>query len=154
MKTDLYRAALLAVLLLSVPGASFSSDLEPAGADASPFGGPPGKLVAMPLWIIQTTDVPGFHRPSDLLARHLAHQADLERQGILFAAGPVQDPNGKHEYGLIIIRARDAAEAKRIADSDPMHKAGARTYTLHEWSLNEGHMTIGLDFSAAKASFQ
>jgi hypothetical protein len=49
--------------------------------------------------------------------------------------------------GLIIIRAGSAEEAKRIADSDPMHASGVRTYTLYQWSLNEGRLNISIDFS-------
>lgn len=48
---------------------------------------------------------------------------------------------------LIIIRAAGADEARRTADSDPMHQAGARTYTLHEWTLNEGRITVSIDLS-------
>jgi hypothetical protein len=28
-----------------------------------------------------------------------------------------------------------------------MHSAGVRTYTLYQWSMNEGRLTITLDFS-------
>ena len=50
-------------------------------------------------------------------------------------------------FGLIIIRASSNEEARQIADRDPMHAAGVRTYTLYQWSMNEGRLTITLDFS-------
>jgi hypothetical protein len=28
-----------------------------------------------------------------------------------------------------------------------MHQAGVRAYTLHEWTLNEGRLTVSIDFS-------
>ena len=48
---------------------------------------------------------------------------------------------------MIIIRARDEAEARRIADSDPTHSSGVRQYELYSWSLNEGRINVTLDFS-------
>jgi len=53
----------------------------------------------------------------------------------------------KPAFGLIIIRAKDAAEARRIADADPMHSSGVRRYELYAWSLNEGRISVTLDFS-------
>lgn len=50
-------------------------------------------------------------------------------------------------FGLIIIRASSSDEGRRIADRDPMHAAGVRTYTLYQWSMNEGRLSITLDFS-------
>jgi uncharacterized protein YciI len=60
----------------------------------------------------------------------------------------LSNPEGERAgMGLIIIRAGSAEEAKRIADSDPMHASGVRTYTLYQWSLNEGRLNISIDFS-------
>ena len=115
---------------------------------------PPNRMIKPDLWVIITTDTPGFKRPPGLFPSHLAHQVELEKKGILFAAGPVSDAAGKREYGMIIIRAGSLAEARRIADSDPMHKSGARHYVLHEWSLNEGSATFTLAFSSSKATFR
>lgn len=100
------------------------------------------------LWVILVTDVPGGRASEpDAVRRHLAHQVDLEKRGIMFGAGPVSDAQGKHEYGMIIVRADSAEEAKRIAESDPMQNEGRRTYTLHEWTLNEGRLNLTVNFS-------
>ncbi len=100
------------------------------------------------LWVILVTDVPGGRASEpDAIRRHLAHQVDLEKQGIMFGAGPVSDAQGKHEYGMIIVRADSAEDAKRIAESDPMQNEGRRTYTLHEWTLNEGRLGVTLNYS-------
>jgi len=100
------------------------------------------------LWVILVTDVPGGRASEpDAIRRHLAHQVDLEKRGIMFGAGPVSDVQGKHEYGRIFVRADSADEAKRIAESDPMQNEGRRTYTLHEWTLNEGRLGLTLNFS-------
>ena len=39
-------------------------------------------------------------------------------------------------------------QAREIADADPMHKAGVRSYTLRKWFLNEGSLEVSLKFSA------
>lgn len=83
-----------------------------------------------------------------LLPEHLEYQVRLEREGKLFGAGPFYEegddvPSG----GLIILRAKSAAEAREIADADPFHKAGLRTYTLRKWMMNEGAMTLTIRYS-------
>ena len=50
-------------------------------------------------------------------------------------------------FGLIIIRAKDETDARRIADTDPMHASGVRKYDLYAWSLNEGRIEVTLNFS-------
>jgi len=101
-------------------------------------------LMQKPLWFYITTTIK-TPTPEQMTA-HLNHQVDLEKKGIMFAAGPVTDVNGKAEYGLVVVRAQSAEEAKQIADSDPMHINGLRTYTLHQWDLHEGHIDLGIDF--------
>ncbi|MFQ5911558.1 MAG: YciI family protein [Nitrospinota bacterium] len=51
---------------------------------------------------------------------------------------------------MVIIRAGSLAEAKEIAASDPMHKSGARSFTVRPWLMNEGAVTIKLSFSDGK----
>mgnify|MGYP001217715574 FL=1 len=52
---------------------------------------------------------------------------------------------------MVIIRANSLSEAKEIAASDPMHKSGARSFTVRPWLLNEG--TINLSVNYSKGSF-
>lgn len=120
-----------------------------SGGAANPNGNaPPGsKPMRKDLWFYIVSDTPNWKGSADIGKRHMAHQVDLEKRGIMFGAGPVEDVNGKHEYGLIIIRAKDAAEAKAIVESDPMQKEGARTYTLHHWQLNEGTVNVKLNYA-------
>jgi len=105
------------------------------------------------LWMIRATDIPGSGaRDEEMLKRHLAHQDELERQGILFGAGPVFDEQGNREYGMIIIRAESAEDARRIADTDPMFQEKRRNYTIHQWLLNEGRINLAIDFSTGKCT--
>jgi uncharacterized protein YciI len=100
------------------------------------------------LWVIITKAAAPPDQLSPVLTAHLEHQIRLEKSGILFGAGPLSNPDGSRTgTGMIIVRAESEAEARAIADSDPFHAAGLRTYTLQQWSLNEGRISITLDYS-------
>ena len=40
------------------------------------------------------------------------------------------------------LRAKDLADARRIAEADPMHASGARSFKVRPWLINEGTITI------------
>jgi uncharacterized protein YciI len=83
-----------------------------------------------------------------LLPSHLEHQIKLEREGKLFGAGPIyEDGEDVPVAGMIVLRAANFEEARMLADTDPMHKHGARTYTLQRWLMNEGSLTVTMRFS-------
>lgn len=87
------------------------------------------------------------------MVEHLKHQIELERRGVMFAAGPLR-PEGADAWpgtGMFVIRASDFAEARAIAESDPMHKSGARVYDIFQWRLNEGRITLSFDLSQSRA---
>nr|WP_280136408.1 YciI family protein [Pseudolabrys sp. Root1462] len=71
----------------------------------------------------------------------------MEKRGIMFGAGPMwNDAEDAWEgEGMVILRAASLEEAKAIAATDPMHKAGARSYTVRPWLLNE--VTVKLSYS-------
>jgi uncharacterized protein YciI len=98
-------------------------------------------------YVIVTTPVAPREELDKLLAEHLAHQIRLEKQGIMFGAGPLAAEDGARVGGLIIIRAESFAAARAIADSDPYHKNGLRTYTLTRWTVNEGSYGIRVNYS-------
>jgi uncharacterized protein YciI len=105
-------------------------------------------MLGLKLWVITSKTVVDREKTAPLLQAHLEHQVWLEKEGVLFGAGPLRNPDGSRaDLGLIVIRAASAEEARRIAESDPMYRAGVRTYTLHEWTLNEGRLTVTVDFS-------
>jgi len=106
------------------------------------------RMLRKQLWVIITKRVASPEEVRKHLKAHLEHQISLEKQGIMYGAGPATVPGGSEPaFGLIIIRASSSEEARQIADRDPMHSAGVRTYTLYQWSMNEGRLTITLDFS-------
>ena len=106
------------------------------------------KMLRKRLWIVITKAVVPPEQLSNLLEAHLQHQIRLEKDGIMFGAGPLSNADGSPTgTGMIIIRAESEAEARRIADQDPFHSSGLRTYSLQQWSLNEGRINITVDFS-------
>ena len=77
-----------------------------------------------------------------------AHQADLERRGIIFGAGPLAEPDGKRVgRGMTILRAESAEHALEIAGSDPLVRAGLRKFDLYQWHMGEGHLRVVVNFS-------
>ena len=102
------------------------------------------------LYVITSTPAAAREELDRLLPRHLQHQTRLEQDGILFAAGPLFNQNGSRAGGLIIIRANSFAAAKAIADTDPYHAAGLRTYMLQRWTVNEGSYTLRVTCSDQK----
>ena len=53
--------------------------------------------------------------------------------------------------GLIIYRTASLDEARAIAEANPMHASGARTFRLRRWLVNEGSLNISVGLSTGKA---
>jgi hypothetical protein len=53
---------------------------------------------------------------------------------------------------MVVVRAKSLAEAKQIAARDPMHKSGARKFTVRPWFVNEGTIAVRLNYS--KGTFE
>jgi uncharacterized protein YciI len=104
------------------------------------------------LYVVFTKPTKGLDPVMAVIKEHLDFQIDLERRGIMFGAGPFWNDaeDGWEGEGMVIIRAGSLAEAKAIAASDPMHKSGARSYTVRPWLLNEGTLTVKLTYSDGK----
>jgi len=105
--------------------------------------------LALEVFACVTSPVEPGPPPANVLAEHKAYIAGLETSGRVFLAGPLSTPEGTHMSGsgMIIFRAADIAEARSLADEDPMHKVGTRTYTMQAWRLNEGAPLPGLRLS-------
>lgn len=104
------------------------------------------------LYAIFTTPTGGLGPVLANLEAHLEFQVQLEKDGVMFAAGPMWSDDEKQwdGEGMVIVRAGSRAEAIQIAERDPMHKAGARSFRVRPWMINEGSQTIRLDYSTQK----
>jgi len=111
----------------------------------------PDKLTANMLrkefYVVTTTPAraPGI---AEVLPAHLEYQVQMEREGKLFGAGPFfEEGNETPSGGLIILRASSYDEARALADADPFHAAGLRSYTIQKWMMNEGGLKLSVRFS-------
>ena len=106
-------------------------------------------LLAKELYVYITKPTNGMAPLGPVLEEHLAFQNKIQDDGIMLAAGPLRDPDSSdwEGEGMIIIRAASLEEARKIADADPMHAKGARSYTIRPWLMNEGKITVELTFS-------
>lgn len=104
------------------------------------------------LYAIITTPAGGIEPILAVLDEHLAFQVGLEREGVLYAAGPMwsDDEQGWDGDGMVVVRSGSRAEAIAIAERDPMHRSGARSFRVRPWMINEGTVTVKLDNSTQK----
>ena len=106
-------------------------------------------LLAKRMYVVFTSPAGSMEAIMENLQAHLAYQIDLEARGIMFGAGPFADDT-ESEWegeGMVIVRASSLAEARAIAEADPMHKSGARKFRVRPWLLNEGSYTVTVRYS-------
>lgn len=76
-----------------------------------------------------------------LQARHLAYRAELRRQGVLVANGPLDAQSDISMRGLSIF-ACSLVEAARLSDADPSVLAGRLRYDRMEWWVAAGTLAF------------
>jgi uncharacterized protein len=82
---------------------------------------------------------------------HLRHLVAMEKSGVLLASGPFLEAGQVGPRAMMTIRAKDLAEARQIAEQETLHKLGLRRFTIEEWQLNQGRISVQIDFSDQKA---
>ena len=81
-------------------------------------------------------------------SEHLDWMLEKERTGVLFLSGPATSCGSDGTYnGLTILRAADAADARRIAETEPFIVQGAMEYDLYEWTVFEGAVAVSVRIS-------
>ncbi len=126
----------------SVPAAALTAESKKRG------------YLAKQLYVIFTRASNGIDPVMAALEDHLSYQEKLEREGVMFAAGPNWTDNEQswEGDGMIVYRANSCAHAREIAAQDPMHLSGARTFTVRPWLVNEGTLSISIDFATGRFS--
>jgi uncharacterized protein len=111
-------------------------------------------FLAKQFYVVLTTPTNGLGPVMANIGPHLDFQKSLEEQGVMFAAGPhwADDETSWEGDGMVVIRAKSLAEARAIAMRDPMHASGARKFAVRPWLVNEGTVTIKLNY--AQATFE
>jgi uncharacterized protein YciI len=128
------------------------SDKSVSAADIIKVSREHGYL-ARQLYAVFSSPANGMGPVMENLEAHLKHQVAMQDSGLMFAAGPfwTQDEKEWEGEGMFILRATSMAHASELAASDPMHKAGARTFRVRPWLVNEGSITLKMSFSTGKA---
>jgi uncharacterized protein YciI len=107
------------------------------------------RMARLPFFVVLMRPTPLYDWDSEagreLMRAHLQWQLELEDEGRLLAAGPLnygepttEDHPIVNAGGMYIIAAESLAEAERIAAEEPFGVAGWRTHVVCTWLLNEG----------------
>jgi uncharacterized protein len=107
-----------------------------------------GKMLRKKLYALISKPLVPPEKLKPLLATHLDYMVDLEKRGVLFASGPLTEPDGAPSgHGLTVLRVKDAAEARRIAQAEPFFAQGLRSFELKEWTVMEGMLGVRVNLS-------
>lgn len=111
--------------------------------------------LALELYVVHTVPAGDPAAVKAALPDHLAYQARQEAAGALAFAGPMSDETGQQMegMGLIVYRAASFEDARALAEADPMHQSGARSFTLRKWLINEGSFTVSVGLSGQSVEF-
>lgn len=110
--------------------------------------------LAMEVYVVESTPITEPEFVKQNLPAHLAYQAEQELAGRLMFAGPLSDDSGDYMKGsgLIIYKADSLEMAREMAEQDPMHLSGARSFRIRRWLINEGSLQIDIKLSAQSVS--
>ena len=81
--------------------------------------------------VIFLSGIPDRPLNPSVIELHSQHLAELDRKGLLVLAGPLVERHG----GLIVLRVANTAEARAIAEHDPMVRGGFESYELATWPI-------------------
>jgi uncharacterized protein YciI len=109
-------------------------------------------LLAKQMYVVVSTPVNGLGPVLDNLDIHVEYQTKLETEGIMFAAGPLasEDLSEWLGEGMFVYRANSFEEAVKLAEADPMHSSGARTFNVRQWLVNEGTYSVQVFYSSGQ----
>src|SRR5262249_51699050 len=108
----------------------------------------PGDALRLQLYVV-ISSARSLAAVKERLADHLAYMHQLEDRHVLVAAGPLMTDDGQffEGDGLLVYRAAAVEQARELADADPMHASGARTYRLRPWLLSDGSIGVRVSLS-------
>jgi uncharacterized protein len=111
------------------------------------------KMLRKRLYVVLSKAASSPDKLQMFLSAHLEYMISLEKRGHVFASGPLSDGDGPPTgLGLTVLRAKDMAEARALAEADPLVANGVRTFDLKEWTLMEG--TLGLRVNLSDQSIE
>jgi uncharacterized protein YciI len=106
------------------------------------------RMLRKKLYVVMSTPAVPPDKLQPFLSAHLEYMIGLEKRGHVFASGPLADGAGPPTgHGLTVLRAKDLAEARALAEGDPFFVNGLRTFTLKEWTIMEGTLGVRVNLS-------
>src|SRR3984957_6204666 len=94
------------------------------------------KMLRKRLYVLLSKPIVEPEKLQPFLSAHLEYMIGLEKRGLVFASGPLADSDGPPTgFGLTVLRAKDAAEARAFAEADPFFINGVRTFEIKEWTV-------------------
>ena len=106
------------------------------------------KMLRKKLYVMLSKPAVAPDKLQPFLAAHLEYMIGLEKRGLVFASGPLADGEGPPTgQGLTVLRAKDADEARALAEADPFFINGLRSFELKEWTVMEGTLGVRVNLS-------
>jgi uncharacterized protein YciI len=106
------------------------------------------KMLRKKFYVVLSKPVVAPDKLQPFLSAHLEYMIGLEKRGLVFASGPLADGEGPPTgQGLTVLRAKDADEARALAEADPFFVNGLRTFDLKEWTVMEGTLGVRVNLS-------
>ena len=107
------------------------------------------RMLRKKLYVVLSKPSVAPDRLQPYLLAHLEYMVELERRGLVFASGPLADGDGGPPtgLGLTVLRAKNAKEARALAEGDPFFKNGLRSFELKEWTVMEGTLELRVNLS-------
>ena len=135
------RLAVLLAAVLAVPVAAAGSEpVKPAAPAPPKFEMESVQLVLLmraPTW----KKLPAEEAEA-LQKEHIAHLTAMGDAGKMVVAGPFSDQADPAYRGVCVYRVGSVAEARALAEQDPMVRAGQLRVEAMTWWYGKGYMTF------------
>ena len=106
------------------------------------------KMLRKKLYVVLSKPAVAPDKLQPFLLAHLEYMIGLEKRGHVFASGPLTDGEGPPSgQGLTVLRAKDANEARALAEADPFFINGVRSFEIKEWTVMEGTLGVRVNLS-------
>ena len=87
-------------------------------------------------WIAMTHPLVAWAQIAARIVEHTDYLDELAAGGQALATGPFLHDGAPRGEGLTILRAADLVEARRLADGDPLVRAGLWRMEVHLWQVH------------------
>jgi len=106
------------------------------------------RMLRKKLYVVLSKGTASPEQIAAVLPDHLEYMIRLEKQGTLFASGPLTAAAGQPAGdGLTILRAESVESARKIAERDPFVAKKLRNFEVREWTVMEGSFGLTVKFS-------